>query len=230
LLGGRVGTETSYQPPFLDMEMSWNDEGELKFGVHLKPNQELKYLNAGSTRTPGCFKAITMGVCYCLMKLTTVDKNSADMKLDKIYPEHFGALDKADVLRDFEAPTLVAKAAELEAASKDVVGLKKRRERYRKRAIYFKVGFSHYWRKPIHKTICIVKSRFAMLSWLCVLMSYHCFSNLCKLFQGDLNTKLNRKVISKDFQNLPFNCRNKEVCPYGGNCHRSVPSDVPPNE
>ena len=221
---GKVGAKTADCFPFLDMELSWSDEGILQFGVHLKPNQQLKYLNAGSAHTPGCFKAITTGVCYRLTKLTTVDENNVDLKLDEAYPEHFGALNKAGLLKNFEPPTLGAKAAELEAASKDEVGqaTKKRRERDRKRAIYFKVGFSHYWRKPIHKTIREVKSRFPSLKWLRVSMSYHRFSNLRELFQGDLNTKLNRNVISKDFQILPCNCRNKKACPYGGKCRHSI--------
>ena len=221
---GRVGSETADRFPFLDMELYWSNEGVLNFGVHLKPNQELKYLNVGSAHTPGCFKAITTGVCHRLTKLTTVDEDSTNMKLDEIYPEHFEALNKADLLKNFEVPTLGAKAAELEAASKDEVGqaTKKRRERDRKRAIYFKVGFSQYWRKPIHKTIREVKSRFPSLKWLRVSMSYHRFSNLRELFQGDLNTKLNRNVVSKDFQNLPCNCRNKKACPYGGKCRHSI--------
>jgi hypothetical protein len=45
-----------------------------------------------------------------------------DLKLDEIYPEHFDALNKANLLKDFEAPTLGVKMAELEAASKDEVG------------------------------------------------------------------------------------------------------------
>jgi hypothetical protein len=88
---GKVGTEMTDQFPFLDMELSWDKEGVLKFGVHMKPNQQLKYLNTGSAHTPGCFKAIMTGVCYRLTKLTTVNKNNEDMKLDEIYPEHFGA-------------------------------------------------------------------------------------------------------------------------------------------
>jgi len=44
------------------------------------------------------------------------------MKLDEIYPEHFKALNKAELLENFEAPTLGVKTAELEAASKDKVG------------------------------------------------------------------------------------------------------------
>jgi hypothetical protein len=210
--------------PFHDMELSWSNEGTLKFGVHLKPNQQLKYLNTGSTHTPGCFKAITTRVCYRLTKLTTINENGAGMKIDKIYPEHFGALSKADHLKYFDAPTLGAKAAELKAALEDEVrkATKKRRERDRKRAIYFKVGFSHYWQKPIHKTICEVKSRFPSLKWLPVSMSYHSFSNLGELFQSDLNTKRNSTVISKDFQNLPCNCRNKQACLYEGKCHHSI--------
>ena len=48
--------------PFLDMEMRWGANSELTFNVHIKPNQEIKYLNDGSSHTPGCFKAITTGV------------------------------------------------------------------------------------------------------------------------------------------------------------------------
>ncbi len=53
-------------------------------------------------------------------------------------------------------------------------------------------------------------------------MSYHHFSNIRALFQGDLNTKLNRNIISKDFQELPCNCRNKTTCQYGGKCRHSI--------
>jgi hypothetical protein len=53
-------------------------------------------------------------------------------------------------------------------------------------------------------------------------MSYHHFSNLRKLFQSGLNTKLNNAIISKDFQNLPCNCRNKQACPYEGKCHHLI--------
>jgi hypothetical protein len=118
-VGGKVGTQTTDQFPFLDMELSWSVEGTLKFGVHLKLNQQL---NAGSAHTPGYFKAIMTGVCYRLTKLTTIDENSADMKHDKIYPEHFSALSKADLLKFFDAPTLGAKAAELNGALEDEVG------------------------------------------------------------------------------------------------------------
>jgi hypothetical protein len=47
--------------PFLDMKMTWLDKGDLRFGVYLKPGQQLKYLNSDNSHTPPhhCFKAIT---------------------------------------------------------------------------------------------------------------------------------------------------------------------------
>lgn len=90
------------------------------------------------------------------------------------------------------------------------------------RVLCIKVGFSDYWRTPIHKTIARVKSNFPSLSWLRVSMSYHRFLNLRELFQGDLNTKLLKKVVSKDFKDLPCNCRNKKGCPYLGKCRNSI--------
>ena len=48
--------------PYLDMEMYWSKRGDLEFRVHLKVNQQLKYLNRGSTHTKACFQAIPSGV------------------------------------------------------------------------------------------------------------------------------------------------------------------------
>jgi len=35
-IGGKVGTHTMSKFPFLDMELSWRNDGNLKFGVHMK--------------------------------------------------------------------------------------------------------------------------------------------------------------------------------------------------
>ena len=48
--------------PYLGMEMYWNDTKEIKFQVHLKPKQNLKYINSDSTHLPSTFKAIASGV------------------------------------------------------------------------------------------------------------------------------------------------------------------------
>jgi hypothetical protein len=54
------------------MQMLWTENEELNFKVHLKPNQELKYLNRGSNHTKATFKAIPHGVLSRLAKLTTM--------------------------------------------------------------------------------------------------------------------------------------------------------------
>ena len=41
--------------PYLDMEMYWNERKEIRFQVHMKPNQKLKYLNSSSIHMPSTF-------------------------------------------------------------------------------------------------------------------------------------------------------------------------------
>ena len=41
--------------------------------------------------------------------------------------------------------------------------------------------------------------------WLRIKMSYHKFSNLGQLLQGDLNSKLSNEVTPLDFENLKYN-------------------------
>ena len=82
--------------PYLDMEMFWENQ-DLRFKVHLKKNQMLKYLNKGSTHTKACFKAIPNGVLSRLAKLTSATEISKEKKLDELYPDHAEALRKADL-------------------------------------------------------------------------------------------------------------------------------------
>ena len=57
----------------------------------------------------------------------------------------------------------------------------KRQKHDRNRQIYFKLGFSKFWKIPIHRIIKKIKDSFD-LSWLRVSMSYHKFSNLRECF------------------------------------------------
>jgi hypothetical protein len=68
--------------------MTWMVDGDLQFGVYLKPGQELKYLNISSSYTPHCFKAITKGVFGCLASLTLLTDKSRYMSIKDIYPQH----------------------------------------------------------------------------------------------------------------------------------------------
>ena len=88
------------------MEIYWNNAKELKFQVHRKPNQKLKYLNSNSTHFPSTFKAIPSGVLKRLGKLTSKNKKLENTKIDKIYPLHCQALKTAG-LAPKEFPTFI---------------------------------------------------------------------------------------------------------------------------
>jgi hypothetical protein len=100
-----VGTTNKDYFPILDMEMYWSPEGNLQFRVHLKENQELKYLNRGSTHTDACFAAIPTGVMKRLASLTTRTEKSELTMMDELYPAHAKALKKANQAPDI-FPTL----------------------------------------------------------------------------------------------------------------------------
>jgi hypothetical protein len=78
--------------PFLDMKMTWSDKGDLRFGVYLKPGQQLKYLNSDSSHPPCCFKKITKGVFSLLASLTLLTNESRYKSIKDLYPQHLGAL------------------------------------------------------------------------------------------------------------------------------------------
>ena len=65
---------------------------ELQFWVHLKENQQLKYLNRGSTHTEICFQAIPSGVLMQLAVLTMRTEETESVRMDILYPSHVKAL------------------------------------------------------------------------------------------------------------------------------------------
>jgi hypothetical protein len=103
------------------------------------------------------------------------------------------------------------------------VEMKAVRDRNRRRSTFFCIGFSKAWSTPIHKTIKEVQKKFN-LGWLRVSMSYHRFTNLREIFQGDLSRKLTLDVISKDFETLNCNCRLGlgKKCGYNNVCRNPI--------
>ena len=73
--------------PYLDMEFYWKDD-DLLFQVHMKPNQQVKYLNQGSAHRRDVFKAIPSGVMGRLAKLTSRTEENEAVRMDILYPEH----------------------------------------------------------------------------------------------------------------------------------------------
>ena len=77
--------------------MYWNKKHELKFQVHMKPNQNLKYLNSDITYMSSTFRAIPNGVLGRLSKLTSKSKKLDDTPINKVHPHHSKALQIAGI-------------------------------------------------------------------------------------------------------------------------------------
>ena len=66
--------------------------------MHLKPNQLLKYIDKGSTRTNSCFSSITHSVIWRLTTLTSITQENQSIQINKLYPKHVSALKKAGLI------------------------------------------------------------------------------------------------------------------------------------
>jgi hypothetical protein len=74
------------------------------------------------------------------------------------------------------------------------------------RTVGFCLGMSKGWNNPIHAILKELRNKHGLV-WLHISMSYHKFSNLREIFQGDLNRKLMDGIVSRDFMDQPCNCK-----------------------
>ena len=119
--------------------------------MHLKENQQLKYLNRGSTHTESYFQVIPLGVPKLLALLTTRKEDMENMKMDELYPATSceGASncktcttcisDPSEILDDttYKFEQLLDKG-------------KKSKKNQEKRKLHFCIGTSKLWSTPIH--------------------------------------------------------------------------------
>ena len=171
----KINTDTNKTFPFLDMEFYWNEDNNLNYRVHIKENQEIKYLNKGSSHPKACFKAIYMGVSKRLSKLTSVTAKTVDKKLDELYPRHAEALFTAG-LHPGGYPTLgkTAKWAE------EVDGNNEKRKKHLKqfsRQTFFPVAYHTNFYKPMSATIMEARNRHNV-KYIRPSVSYHKFPNV----------------------------------------------------
>ena len=79
-------------------------------------------------------------------------------------------------------------------------------------------------KNAIHITLKNLKNKYN-LKWLRTSMSYHKFSNMGEILQGDLTSKLMKGIGSKDFDSLDCNCYNSTKvngkCIYNNCCRWS---------
>ena len=74
--------------PYLDKEMNWHQREELKFWIHMKPNQKLKYLNGDINHLPSTFRTTPYDMLHRFNKPTSKSKKLEKVIIDKIYPHH----------------------------------------------------------------------------------------------------------------------------------------------
>ena len=217
--------EESDHFPYLDMELYWSRHGDLKFKVHTKPNQKIKYLNEGSTHAASVFKAVPCGVLNRLAKLTSITHRNRNKGIEELYPDHTAALDAAG-LSPKSYPTIQSLQKEQQATAEERKKAAEKKRRKRPRSVFFCIGYSKGWEKPIHVTLKKLRNKHN-LKWLRISMSYHRFPNLSEMLQGDLTRKLLEGVESLDFVDRECNCRpsitkGHKLCPYQGHCRKSV--------
>jgi hypothetical protein len=142
---GKLSVDTNQAFPYLDMEMYWSSRGQLLFCVHLKPNQQLLYLNRGSSHTSSYCRAIESGVLGRLAKLTSATAANLGCPMHQLYPEHAKALQHAGL----SGSRLLTLKQVLDSRS----GTPRQscsQSRKKSRTVFLCLGYSRFWKTPIH--------------------------------------------------------------------------------
>ena len=197
--------------PFLDMELYWSKEGELRFKVYKKDGLKIKYVEKGSAHTPATIAAIPNGVIKRLARLTSKIEENKNKTIDELYPEHSKVLKNAKLIDKFP------KFKEIWENEDDIKNnnIKKIKNNKKNRQLYFTIKVSKFWKNPIHKIIKRLRNKY-QLKWLRFAMCYKRHVNLAEKFNADLTTKLNEDLISLDLTNNPCNCHS--TCKINGRC------------
>ena len=123
--------------------------------------------------------------------------------MDKLYPAHAKALKRKPGTRHF--PNSRQNSLDNQQMDLTIDDAKGKKNNQDTRIVQFCLGMSKWWNDPVHAILKELRNKHG-LTWLRVMMSYHKFSNLREIFQGDLNQKLMDGIISHDFMDQPFNC------------------------
>ena len=220
-------------------------KAELRFRVHLKENQKLKYLNRGSQHTHHCFRSIPSSQIRRWALLTSRTEQNEGTRMNILYPKHAEALRIAKLAPDIY-PTLgevldniskeangdengaddedsdddssVSSISSNASGSSESSGSSKDKSKRirRRRDVHFCIGYSTAWDKPVHAIMTKLQKKHG-LKWFKLSMSYKKFSNLREIFQGDLNAKVMEGIVSLDFVARKCNCKSKNegICSSG---------------
>ena len=73
---------------FLDINMSWSPEGDLKFEIFREKEQQFNCVGKDSTQTQSTLRAIPTGVLNSLEKLTSLKPDFRSKRVWCVYPNH----------------------------------------------------------------------------------------------------------------------------------------------
>ena len=228
--------------PFLDLEFSWDDNDDLFWGVHLKPETTLKYLNTDSLHTRSCKYNIGPGVIRRLADLTKRSEDLEYVKVSDYYPKHYQALvtarlnthkvvPKGRLERMSPADAFILKQGSdpdpcFKQCWAKIESCQKSTRRSDKRSIHFVNAYSGGFLKTSVFAILKRLKRKYKLKWFRFRVVYSRFPNLEELIQADLRRKLNEGITSDHYGDRACNCSkpNRDMttglCVYGGDCRK----------
>jgi hypothetical protein len=94
-----VSFNGNYSFPLLDIQLSWNDAGKIKFNIYKKPGKLIKYLNTDSHHHKNHKTAVLQGMELCLALLPTVSDDDTTLSLLDIYPNKRKAFSTASQIK-----------------------------------------------------------------------------------------------------------------------------------
>ena len=150
-----------------------------------------------------------------------------NQKVDEIYPEHAKAMNLANLVPKREFPKMKSIKMMIEKSIEIKNARDEKKRRQNSRQTYFCIGVYDVWKRKnaIHLTMNKLRKKYN-LKWLRFSMSYHKFSNLREMFQGDLNSKLLKGIGSRDCNDLACNCNSASKingkCIYNNKCRSSI--------
>ena len=213
--------------PYLDMKISWSESEKLPFCTYLTPGQAIKYMKKGSSHQRSCL--IRSSILKRLGKVTSKDEKTKHQAVNKIYPDHIKALEKANLLLapDFKKLPKMKDLWRRNAKDQRMRSEKNREKENDRSSIYYVQGYSSLFSKlpePLHRTINKV-FKANHIPWLHTRMAYKKFCNLGELLQSDLSSKLNENLTSLDYMdrpcNCPTHCKLNGKCPFNDKCRTS---------
>ena len=203
-----VGTDSF---PHLDMQMEFDENKDLCFGVYTKPGFQSKYLNVESCHPSNCKKGIVKGVSIRLAGLTTRKTQNENKSLSHHYSNFHANLEKAGHLRG-DTTQLPKLSRILDSCDKVRAEAEMERANWKKdtkRTAFLIEKYDGNWRTPVHKTIKKLCEKYD-LKWLRVRMTHKHHMNLKEMLLGDITRKVMRGV--EDFDYVKKIWRGKCTC------------------